>query len=775
MSQSASGLINSLQPMFSSVESELLEPTHIGYNVNESLTWNTVYNTLKKNTSKVYENKAYLAGAGTGREKFNVKTNWKRWLRGNATGNHTENEQLESFDKFARSNLTSNARWNINETTTERLITNHVNSSSNPISDLITTHSNSTITDSDFNTTYRDFLTTNSDFTTTNSSFTTSDSTTTRLVENNAKVGLSYRWSSGNNLSDFVTEILKDATTTTKYELAQNMRYNNNIATFTITGPCQGLLCETSNKSMDPIEGAVNLTLGNGTSNLTGDPPLNWSILVLMLFVVGGLLGNILVCLAILMEKKLQNVTNYFMLSLAIADVLVSAVVMPLGIINEFYGKWTLGLELCILYSFSDVMLCTSSIMHMCCISLDRYLGIRNPLKTRNKSMRIVIVKIVIVWVISLAISSPIVILGILDPINVLDEVHGMCGIANINFRIYGSISAFFIPLLIMVVTYSLTIHLLWGLAQKANGNPGKDGRGPMMRRSKSKSRRKVSTKNNHVCFNKEMCDSDNNLHSLPPEIPPPKMSHKLMRKAAFMKSTSLDELDSGCTINGSMRNGHEVYTKNGNFRKNGKFRKLNSADHDDGPSELELLNTSPTNSESSDQGSPPEHHKIKNKLMTPRVKAVAAFLNTRSINTKKSAAVRTEQKAAKVLGVIFVIFICCWVPFFVVNVTTAICDILEYRLTMDPILFTVFLWLGYVSSTINPIIYTIFNKNFRKAFKLLMKCQWAELRNPSPLNFLVANGYTTYAVTSYAAYRFRSNTPTIAEMQEYSKQTSAS
>lgn len=56
-------------------------------------------------------------------------------------------------------------------------------------------------------------------------------------------------------------------------------------------------------------------------------------------FIVAGGLGNILVCLAVGLDRRLHNVTNYFLLSLAVADLLVSLFVMPLGAIPGFLGK----------------------------------------------------------------------------------------------------------------------------------------------------------------------------------------------------------------------------------------------------------------------------------------------------------------------------------------------------------------------------------------------------------------------------------------------------
>lgn len=65
----------------------------------------------------------------------------------------------------------------------------------------------------------------------------------------------------------------------------------------------------------------------------------DWSYLFVVVFIIAGGLGNILVCLAVLLDRRLQNVTNYFLLSLAIADLLVSLFVMPLGTIQGFLGK----------------------------------------------------------------------------------------------------------------------------------------------------------------------------------------------------------------------------------------------------------------------------------------------------------------------------------------------------------------------------------------------------------------------------------------------------
>lgn len=82
-----------------------------------------------------------------------------------------------------------------------------------------------------------------------------------------------------------------------------------------------------------------NWGFSNNTDTIGNSPNYDWSFLFVILFIVAGGVGNILVCLAVCLDKRLQNVTNYFLLSLAIADLLVSLFVMPMGAIPGFLGE----------------------------------------------------------------------------------------------------------------------------------------------------------------------------------------------------------------------------------------------------------------------------------------------------------------------------------------------------------------------------------------------------------------------------------------------------
>lgn len=66
----------------------------------------------------------------------------------------------------------------------------------------------------------------------------------------------------------------------------------------------------------------------------------NWWAMLALVLVLGTAAGNILVCLAITWERRLQNVTNYFLMSLAITDLMVAVLVMPLGILTLVRGEF---------------------------------------------------------------------------------------------------------------------------------------------------------------------------------------------------------------------------------------------------------------------------------------------------------------------------------------------------------------------------------------------------------------------------------------------------
>eukprot|EP00102_Acyrthosiphon_pisum_P013038 XP_008182440.1 PREDICTED: dopamine D2-like receptor [Acyrthosiphon pisum] len=73
-------------------------------------------------------------------------------------------------------------------------------------------------------------------------------------------------------------------------------------------------------------------------------------------------------------------------------------------------------------------------------------------------------------------------------------------------------------------------------------------------------------------------------------------------------------------------------------------------------------------------------------------------------------------------IGLLVGVFLFCWVPFFTCNILDAICHKLDKECSPGVRMFILTTWLGYMNSFVNPVIYTIFNPEFRKAFKKLMR-----------------------------------------------------
>lgn len=94
--------------------------------------------------------------------------------------------------------------------------------------------------------------------------------------------------------------------------------------------------------------------------------------------------GNILVFLAVIFHRKLRTVSNMFIVSLSMTDLLLGAFVMIPAALNEVFEEWLLAPGFCSVWVSFDVMLCSASIFNVCLISIDRYFAIISPLHYRT-------------------------------------------------------------------------------------------------------------------------------------------------------------------------------------------------------------------------------------------------------------------------------------------------------------------------------------------------------------------------------------------------------
>ncbi|KAM9385945.1 adenosine receptor A2b [Pholidichthys leucotaenia] len=127
-------------------------------------------------------------------------------------------------------------------------------------------------------------------------------------------------------------------------------------------------------------------------------------IVIEVVIAVLSISGNVLVCWAVAINTTLKNATNYFLVSLAVADILVGCLAIPfaitisMGLCLDFYG--------CLFLACFVLVLTQSSIFSLLAIAIDRYLAVKIPLRYKElmtgKTARDIIT---ILWILSFIIG----------------------------------------------------------------------------------------------------------------------------------------------------------------------------------------------------------------------------------------------------------------------------------------------------------------------------------------------------------------------------------
>ncbi|XP_052770900.1 alpha-1A adrenergic receptor-like [Mya arenaria] len=162
--------------------------------------------------------------------------------------------------------------------------------------------------------------------------------------------------------------------------------------------------------------------------------------------------GNTTVLLAVFFDRRLRSTTNYFIVNLAAADLLLGITVLPLSASLEILKYWPFGPLVCDIWASADVLWCTASILTLCVISIDRYIGVTRPLQhssiiTKRRAGLI----ISLVWLLSLAISVGPLIGWREAELN--DDIE--CTVTKqVGYVIFSVSGSFYIPMLIIMVVY---------------------------------------------------------------------------------------------------------------------------------------------------------------------------------------------------------------------------------------------------------------------------------------------------------------------------------
>ncbi|CAI5455215.1 unnamed protein product [Caenorhabditis angaria] len=173
---------------------------------------------------------------------------------------------------------------------------------------------------------------------------------------------------------------------------------------------------------------------------------------IICIMIIMTTVGNALVCLAVLLVRKLKHPQNFLLVSLAVADFFVGLLVMPLALVDLIFDNWPLGSYLCHFYTTSDLTLCTASIVNLCAISVDRYLVISRPLRySAQRTSKRILTYIAVVWLIAGIVGfSSRVIASILSTD---EESSTRCEVLQYSwYQIYATIISFYGPTFIMII-----------------------------------------------------------------------------------------------------------------------------------------------------------------------------------------------------------------------------------------------------------------------------------------------------------------------------------
>ncbi|CAB3401099.1 unnamed protein product [Caenorhabditis bovis] len=416
--------------------------------------------------------------------------------------------------------------------------------------------------------------------------------------------------------------------------------------------------------------------------------------------------GNCLVVIAVCTKKYLRNPTGYLIISLALADLVVGLVVMPLNSLFEMTNHvWLLGLPMCDQFHAMDILASTASIWNLCVISLDRYMAGQDPIGYRDKvSKRRILLAILLVWVLSAFLSFPGIIWWRTSSPHLYNDSSQCLFTDSKMYVSFSSLVSFYIPLCLILFAYGKVF-----LIATRHSRGMRKGIKTVSLKGKNGKRANTET---------ESIMSSENEPTLRVHFGRGKKSSSSMRSGKgrdstrlLLKQVSCKSLNDRADNNNSVRqpllhketSNVELLPSPGPFR----VRAANLNRNKSTRLQIEPMNGM-CNSSSEITIASSGNSSSRRKL------------NVREKSRQMMRYVH-EQRAARTLSIVVGAFILCWTPFFVFSPLTAFC---EDCFTNKETIFTIVTWAGHLNSMLNPFIYSRFSRDFRRAFKQILTCQ---------------------------------------------------
>ncbi|XP_074862909.1 muscarinic acetylcholine receptor M2 [Carettochelys insculpta] len=425
------------------------------------------------------------------------------------------------------------------------------------------------------------------------------------------------------------------------------------------------------------------------------------------------IIGNILVMVSIKVNRHLQTVNNYFLFSLACADLIIGVFSMNLYTLYTVIGYWPLGPVVCDLWLALDYVVSNASVMNLLIISFDRYFCVTKPLTYPVKrTTKMAGMMIAAAWVLSFILWAPAILFWqfIVGGRTVPDGECYIQFFSNAAVTFGTAIAAFYLPVIIMTILY-------WEISRASKSRIKKGKKEPAQNQdpvSPSLVQGKIVKPNN----NNIATSTDGLEHS---KIQNGKATGEAVtenciqgeEKESSNDSTSVSVVASNvkedeATKEAIQASVSQVHTK-------GENSKLTCIRIVTKPQKGDFC--APTNTTVEIVGANGQNGDDKQNSVARKI------VKMTKQPAKKKPPPSREKKVTRTILAILLAFIITWTPYNVMVLINSFC------ISCIPnTVWTIGYWLCYINSTINPACYALCNATFKKTFKHLLMCHYKNI-----------------------------------------------
>ncbi|XP_057663981.1 tachykinin-like peptides receptor 86C isoform X2 [Diorhabda carinulata] len=197
-----------------------------------------------------------------------------------------------------------------------------------------------------------------------------------------------------------------------------------------------------------------------------------WSI-VFLFMIITATCGNCIVIWIIVAHRRMRTVTNYFLVNLSAADLLLTTLNCIFNFIYMLRRNWTFGNWYCTVSNFIANATVAASVFTLTGISCDRYLAIVYPLEPRMSKTSSIII-IAIIWTTSMLLALPCLLYS-RTVAHVTKKKHRVgCILVWPDEKHFGStydfwyqttflVVTYVVPMVLMSISYTMIGTVLWG------------------------------------------------------------------------------------------------------------------------------------------------------------------------------------------------------------------------------------------------------------------------------------------------------------------------